>query len=345
MEINFLGLNYMKSNRKIIYIFLVAILTLVIFAFISLSFGSVSISFKDVLTLFLNFKELPSATKIILKEIRLPRIILAFFVGSALAISGSVFQGIIRNPMVDPYIIGISAGAGTGVMIALFFGLEILFLNLIPIFAFIGAILTVMVVYQLAKVGDKLPMLTFLLAGVAVAFILNALMSFLMVLRTENLQQLVYWLMGSLAGTNWDDLMMITPYFSLAIIIIIFYLKDLNILLLGEESAHHLGVNVERVKLVLLGAASLLTASVVAVSGSIGFIGLVIPHIARMIIGPDHRKLIPLAAILGGLFLMVADTLARTVMAPLELPVGIITALAGGPYFIYLLRKKNKDIW
>lgn len=153
--------------------------------------------------------------------------------------------------MVDPYIIGISAGAGTGLMLALFLGIEITIFNLssLPAFAFLGAVLTVFIVYQLAKVGSKLPVLTFLLAGVAVSFILNSLMSFLMVLRTENLQQLVYWLMGSLADGNWADLKMILPYFSLSFLIILFYLKDLNILLLGEESAAHLGINVEKLKL------------------------------------------------------------------------------------------------
>jgi iron complex transport system permease protein len=166
-----------------------------------------------------------------------------------------------------------------------------------------------------------------------------------MVLRTENLQQLVYWLMGSLAGSSWSDIQMVLPYFLAALAVIVFYLKDLNILLLGEESAAHLGLNVERTKIILLGSASLITASVVSVSGSIGFIGLVVPHITRMIIGPDHRKLIPLTALFGGGFLLVADTAARTIMAPMELPVGIITALAGGPYFIHLLRNKSKNIW
>ena len=272
---------------------------------------------------------------------------MSFIVGAGLAVAGAVFQGIIRNPMVDPYIIGISAGAGTGVMLALFLGIEIVIFNFssLPAFAFLGAVLTVALVYQLARVGNKLPVLTFLLAGVAVSFILNSLMSFLMVIRTENLQQLVYWLMGSLAGASWSDIKMITPYFLIALITILYYLKDLNILLLGEESAAHLGLDVEKIKMILLSAASLLTASVVSVSGSIGFIGLVVPHIARIIIGPDHRKLIPMAAIFGGAFLLLADTFARTVMAPMELPVGIITALAGGPYFIYLLRNKSNNIW
>lgn len=337
----------MLKHKRIITIYLSAIIFLFLLGFSVLFIGSTNLNLMDVVSYLFNKGQISASTGIIIFEIRLPRIILAFIVGAGLAVAGSVFQAIIRNPMVDPYIIGISAGAGTGVMFALFLGIEIMFFNLnsIPIFAFLGAALTVFVVYQLARVGNKLPVLTFLLAGVAVSFILNSLMSFLMVLRTENLQQLVYWLMGSLAGTSWNDIKMILPYFLAALAVIVFYLKDLNILLLGEESAAHLGLDVERTKIVLLGAASLITAAVVSVSGSIGFIGLVIPHITRLIIGPDHRKLIPLAALIGGSFLLIADTAARTLMAPMELPVGIITALAGGPYFIYLLRNKSKNIW
>ncbi len=337
----------MGEYKKTVYIYLAAVLMLLVLAFLSLFVGSSYIGPVEIWQFLFTKSNITNSTEIILSEIRLPRIILSFIVGAGLAVAGAVFQGIIRNPMVDPYIIGISAGAGTGVMLALFLGIEIVIFNFssLPAFAFLGAVLTVALVYQLARVGNKLPVLTFLLAGVAVSFILNSLMSFLMVIRTENLQQLVYWLMGSLAGASWSDIKMITPYFLIALITILYYLKDLNILLLGEESAAHLGLNVEKVKIILLSAASLLTASVVSVSGSIGFIGLVVPHIARMTIGPDHRRLIPLAAIFGGAFLMIADTFARTVMAPIELPVGIITALAGGPYFIYLLRNKTKNIW
>ena len=337
----------MVQNKKNIFIYLAAVLFSISLIFSALFIGSSQINPADITAYVLNSKTVSTSTAIIIGEIRLPRIILAFIVGAGLAVAGAVFQAIIRNPMVDPYIIGISAGAGTGVMLALFLGIEITLFNLnsLPAFAFLGAVLTVFMVYQLARVGNKLPVLTFLLAGVAVSFILNSLMSFLMVLRTENLQQLVYWLMGSLAGTAWTDIQMILPYFLTALAVILFYLKDLNILLLGEESAAHLGLNVERTKIVLLGAASLMTAAVVSVSGSIGFIGLVVPHIARMVIGPDHRRLIPLAALFGASFLLLADTAARTLLAPMELPVGIITALAGGPYFIYLLRNKSKNIW
>ncbi|MCC3145866.1 iron chelate uptake ABC transporter family permease subunit [Halanaerobium sp. Z-7514] len=337
----------MDKKYRISLIYLITILIVLALGIISLLLGSSYIPAADVFAFLSGTQEISRTSAIILAEIRLPRIILSFIVGAGLAAAGTVFQGVIRNPMVDPYIIGISAGAGTGVMLALLLGIEIVFWNFsaVPAFAFLGALLTVFLVYNLAKVGNKLPVLTFLLAGVAVSFILNSVMSFLMVIRTENLQQIVYWLMGSLAGSDWAAIKMILPYFIIGMVVIIYYLKDLNIILLGEESAGHLGVNVEKVKIILLGAASLITASVVSVSGSIGFIGLVVPHIARMIIGPDHRKLMPLAVLLGGAFLLITDSLARTIMAPLELPVGIITAMVGGPYFIYLLRRKTKDIW
>lgn len=283
----------MEEYKKNIYIYLFTLLFLISLVFLALFIGSSSIDPADVINYIFKDSNVSNSTAIIIGEIRLPRIILAFIVGAGLAVAGSVFQAIIRNPMVDPYVIGISAGAGTGVMLALFLGLEFTILNLssVPAFAFLGAIATVFIVYQLAKVGNKLPVLTFLLAGVAMSFILNSLMSFLMVLRTENLQQLVYWLMGSFAGAGWSDIKMILPYYLTALAVIVFYLKDLNILLLGEESAAHLGLNVERIKIILLSAASLITAAVVSVSGSIGFIGLVIPHIVRMIIGPTIENL------------------------------------------------------
>ncbi len=187
--------------------------------------------------------------------------------------------------------------------------------------------------------------MNFLLAGVAIGFILDAIRSFLMVTGTNDMQQVVFWLMGSLAGTSWRDIRIVLPYYFIGLIPILLYIKDLNIILLGEDNAQTLGVEVEKVKKTLITSATLITAAVVSVSGSIGFIGLVMPHMARMLIGPDHRKLIPFAAILGGIFLMVSDMLARSLMPPLEIPVGIITAIAGGPYFIYLLRKNKSGGW
>lgn len=337
----------MEKKMNYLYIILAIIALLFIVGIISLSFGSINLSPFKVLKIIFFGEEVKQSLNVIIKQIRLPRIILSFLVGAGLSIAGVVFQGVIRNPMVDPYIVGISAGAGTGVTLAIVLNLQIsfLFFNTIPLMAFFGSLITVYLVYNLAKTKDKVPVVTFLLAGVAVGFVLNAVMSFFMVIGTRDLSKIVYWLLGSLATASWHDIKLMLPYFIIGNFIIVFFLKDLNLILLGERDAQHLGVDVEKTKRYLIIGASLVTASVVSVSGSIGFIGLIVPHIARMLVGPDHKKLFPTAAILGGIFLIVSDDLARILLAPMEIPVGIITALTGGPYFIYLLRKQKKEIW
>ncbi len=334
--------------KKRYMLVLLGTLIVVIFTFIlALAIGSTNIPFRTVIRSLISEDAELSRYRVIIRQIRLPRIILSFLVGAGLGIAGVVFQGIIRNPMVDPYIVGISAGAGTAVTFAIVFNLSFTFLyfSTIPLFAFVGALLTVILVYNLAKTRNKIPVMTFLLAGVAAAFILDAARSLVMVLGTQDIQQVVFWLMGSLSGSSWGDITMILPYYLIGLLPLILYLNDLNLILLGEESAQHLGVEVEKVKKMLIVGATLVTASVVSVSGGIGFIGLVIPHIGRMLIGPDHKKLLPLAGILGGVFLVISDMLARSIMPPMEIPVGIITALAGGPYFIYLLRSRKQERW
>ncbi|HMA59895.1 MAG TPA: iron chelate uptake ABC transporter family permease subunit [Halanaerobiales bacterium] len=337
----------MEKKTNYLYIILAIIALLFVVGIISLSFGSINLSPLKVLKIIFFGEDVKQSLNVIIKQIRLPRIILSFLVGAGLSIAGVVFQGVIRNPMVDPYIVGISAGAGTGVTLAIVLNLQIsfLFFNTIPLMAFFGSLITVYIVYNLAKTKDKVPVVTFLLAGVAVGFVLNAVMSFFMVIGTRDLSKIVYWLLGSLSTASWQDIRLMLPYFVVGNFIIIFFLKDLNLILLGERDAQHLGVDVEKSKRYLIIGASLVTASVVSVSGSIGFIGLIVPHIARMLVGPDHKKLFPTAAILGGIFLIVSDDLARILLAPMEIPVGIITALTGGPYFIYLLRKQKKEIW
>ncbi|SDM08674.1 FecCD family ABC transporter permease [Halarsenatibacter silvermanii] len=314
---------------------------------LALAVGSTSIPFRKVIKALISPENVSERYIVIVRNIRLPRIILSFLVGAGLGTAGVIFQGVIRNPMVDPYIVGISAGAGTAVTFAIVFNLSFTFLyfSTIPFFAFLGALLTVGVVYGLAVENGRVPVMTFLLAGVAVAFILDALRSLVMVMGTQDIQQVVFWLMGSLAGSSWSDISMIFPYYLLGLVPLVLYINDLNLILLGEENAHHMGVDVERVKKILIAGATLVTAAVVSVSGGIGFIGLVIPHISRMLTGPDHRRLLLLAAAGGGLFLVISDMLARSLMPPMEIPVGIITALAGGPYFIYLLRRRRQGRW
>ncbi|ADL12308.1 FecCD family ABC transporter permease [Acetohalobium arabaticum] len=279
----------------------------------------------------------------IIFKIRLPRVILAGLVGLALATSGTVFQALLKNPMADPYVIGISSGASLGATLGMICDLQVnlLGLNSIPMFAFAGALLTTFVVYNLAKVGKKISVTTLLLAGIAVGSTLSAVVSLLMVFNDQNMHQIVFWIMGSLASKSWSDVSMVWIYILIGYIIVHFLAQDLNIMLLGEDSAQSLGVEVERMKKILLVTGALLAGAAVAGSGVIGFVGLIIPHIVRLLVGPDHRILIPSSALIGAIFLILTDTFARTVIAPTEIPVGIITSLFGGPFFIYLLNKKK----
>lgn len=288
----------------------------------------------------------PAPHETIILSIRLPRVVLASLVGASLAMAGAAFQGLFRNPMADPYVIGASSGASLGAAVAVVFGVNLRLMGLaaVPLLAFVGALSTVLLVYRLAGVGRIVPVLTLLLAGIAVSSVLSAVVSFLMFYGDEQLHQLMFWLMGGFSGRHWDYVRMIVPYFLVGTVGISLYARDLNALLLGEESAVHVGVEVEKTKKILVASASLLTAAAVASAGIIGFVGLVVPHVVRILWGPDHRVLVPASALSGAVFLVVADMLARTVMAPLEIPVGILTAISGGPFFIYLLRRSRHQM-
>ncbi len=278
--------------------------------------------------------------------IRLPRVVLAAMTGAALAASGAVYQGIFRNPMADPYVMGTSAGASLGATCAFMLPINIGFLSLgsVPLLAFVGSLIAVMLVYGLAKVGDRTPVLNLLLSGMIVSSILSAIVSLMMfVMPTGVLHGLAFWLMGGFSGRGWSNVAMITPYFILGLSIVLVLSRDLNALLLGDEPAMHLGIEVSKVTKALIVAASLLTACAVSSGGIIGFVGLVIPHVLRMCLGPDNRRLVPASLIFGATVMMAADALARIVIAPQELPVGIITALCGGPFFVYLLRQYKTD--
>ncbi len=211
----------------------------------------------------------------------------------------------------------------------------------VPVLAFLGALLTIMVVYNVARVGSRVPVTTLLLSGVAFSIFLSAVVALLEVFAGQQLHALVFWLMGGFSYVEPKELWVAAILVSIGIIIIYIYARDLNVLQLGEEEAHHLGVDSEKTKKILIVAGSLATAAAVSISGVIGFVGLIIPHITRLIVGPDHRTLIPSSILVGAMFVMLCDTLARIVLAPIDLPVGIVTALSGGPFFIYLLRKKK----
>ena len=269
----------------------------------------------------------------IVRRVRLPRIALGVVVGFALASAGTVMQGFFRNPMADPSIVGVSSGAAVGAVATIALSLSLPFG--IQGAAFVGALAAASAVYLVATEDGRTPVATLLLAGVAVQTFLGAVVSYLLLHAGESIEQALFWLMGRLHTATWTDVEATLPIVVVCFLALLAYTRDLNVLLLGEEDAHTLGIEVERTKRALLAVSSVVTAAAVAVAGVIGFVGLVVPHMLRLVIGPDHRVLLPTSAIAGGAFLVATDTLARA--GPAELPVGIVTAALGAPFFLYLL--------
>lgn len=279
----------------------------------------------------------------IILSVRLPRVILALLVGMALALGGAIFQGLFRNPMADPSFIGSAQGAALGATIAFFFGIKIGVggLSTVPLFAFAGSLFAILVVYFIARAGGRVSVASLLLVGIAFSSFLASIVSMLMVISKDRLHNIFFWLMGGVGGANWDIVLTVLPFILIGSVVAVLFAKDLNLLMLGEERASQLGLEAERFKWIMMAVASLVVGAAVSASGIIGFVGLMTPHIVRQLTGPDHRYLIPGSLLAGGLFLVLADTLARLVMAPNELPVGIITALFGAPFFIYLLKRSR----
>ena len=281
----------------------------------------------------------------IIREIRLPRVILGALVGACLAISGAALQSLFRNPMADPFILGISNGAALGATIVFVYGASwALSILTLPAMSFLFGILTIVLVYNIGKMGNRVPVNTLLLSGIAVSAFLSAINSFLMFTGGQNFEQIMFWMMGGLSGRGWDYISIILPIAIIGVVLMIILGRSMNALVFGEESAQYLGIEVEKLKKILLVLTALLTSAAVAVSGIIGFVGLIIPHIVRLLVGPDHRKLIPVSIFAGAIFLVLADTFARVIMSPAELPLGILTAMCGAPFFLYLLRSKRGEL-
>ena len=343
----------LKQNRRLLI--LLALGAFLLFCLlIAVSLGAVPISPLDIIKMTLNKTGLfhftatwQSSDETILFLIRLPRVIAGSLVGAALASAGVLFQGMLRNPMADPYIIGTSAGAAFGATIAMMLPVSVAFLSfgLVPIAAFFGALGAVLLVYNLARVGGKTPIVSMLLAGFAVSAMLAAIVFLMVTLssRTGLLQNVYSFLMGSISVSGWNQIIIVAPLIIGAIVAARFLAFRLNALSLGEEGAAYLGIDVERDKIIVLALGSLLTAAAVSISGLIGFVGLVVPHAVRLVLGPDHRLLLPAAALSGAAFIVLADLFARTVLAPSEIPIGIITAIIGAPFFIYLLRHTRRE--
>ncbi len=348
----------MKKKRKLLKytIFLILLLTAAIF--IANCVGSANISIKEILSILI--KKIPyfgSSIKthqivslkneIIITQIRLPRIVSSILVGFVLAAAGVIYQGIFRNPMADPYIIGVSSGASLGATIAFFLGLGtgLLGISTVSIMAFIGAIIAVLAVYQLAKLGERVPISNLILAGIAIGALINSIVYFLLIAKTDDMQKIIFWMLGGFTTANWDKIgVLLIPIF-LTFFTAFFFLRELNILTLGDTRATQLGVDAEKLRRILLIIATLLASLGVAIGGLIGFIGLITPHIMRLIVGSDNRILYPTSALAGSIVLLFSDTIARTIMSPREIPVGIITAAIGAPYFIYLMKKKGREIF
>jgi len=335
------------------------ILALIATVIVSLNVGYAQISFTEILTIL--GKQIPLLNKLtgsslvkpadegIILQIRLPRIFAGVLVGAALAASGALYQGVFKNPMADSYVLGVSAGAAVGASLSIIFGVSsIVFgLRLVQVAAFLGAVFAMFLVYNISRVGSRVPVATLLLCGIAVNFFLFAVVGLMEVIAGDELHAIVFWLVGGFSNVLWKDIWAVLPFILFGIVAAYFYARDLNLLAMGEDTAQHLGVNVERAKQRILVLASLITGAAVSISGLIGFVGLMIPHVTRLAIGPDHRILFPTSAIIGAIFLVVCDDLARVVATPfastLELPVGIITMLFGAPFFILLFKKKKQS--
>ena len=320
---------------------------------LAVSIGSTSIPFATTAKIVLSklpilsfSQDWPAPLETAILDIRMPRALLAGVAGAALAVAGATYQGLFRNPLADPYLIGVSQGAALGAVIGFLlpFDLGGWSLNLVPLFAFLGGTGAVYIVYSLGKVGRVLPMTTLILAGVALGAFLTAITSYL-VLTSDSLHGIYSWLLGGFSSPKWLQVEVTLPIVLLGVAFIWLYGRSLNVMQLDEEQAQQLGINVERTKRILLVAATLITAAAVSFGGIIGFVGIITPHAVRLVWGPDYRFLLPLSAVVGSIFLILADLLARTVMAPTEIPLGIITAFFGAPFFLYLLRHKKKAVF
>jgi len=290
----------------------------------------------------------PASEEAIFFQLRLPRVLAAALVGAALSAAGVLFQGLLRNPLADPYILGTSGGAGLGAAAGAIAATHITLLGFGPVAvcAFAGAVGSTFLVYGLARVGPRTPPITLVLAGVIVSTILVYLLSLLLLLNDRlqiNLPYLYAWLLGGITVTGWRPLLVIGPVLFVGLAMAYLLTPRLNVLVLGDDMAQTLGLPLERTRAVIIAVAALVTAAAVSISGLVGFVGLVVPHALRLVLGPDHRLLLPAAALAGASFLCGADLAARVVLSPTEIPLGIVTALAGGPFFLYLLRRSRRE--
>lgn len=341
-----------QRYRKRLFIGLLFVCLILVIIILSVNLGRADIGVLTIIKIILGkvsfhktiLQDLNQARIAIVWDIRLPRILIAILVGSGLAVSGAVFQSLLMNPLADSYTIGVSTGAAFGAVVAIYLNLFIA-KDVLPItpFAFLGAFMTLLLVMKIATRGGYLSPTNLIIAGIIVSSILSAGISFLKSASGEQVAAIIYWLMGNLAARTWQQVGLSFPFILCGTLVSTYFAADLNILSLGEKESRSLGVNVQKIRRIYLITASLMTAVCVSVSGIIGFIGLIVPHLLRFWLTSDNRALIPLSALLGGTLLLLADNVSR-VLFDVELPVGVITTLFGGPFFIYIFIKKNKAI-
>lgn len=328
----------MKSKRfKLLLILVVLFLSGLLFSLLE---GPVPTNLQDLWDFIFHHDETYST---IFVNLRLSRALLAFLVGASLSLSGAILQGYFQNPMAGPFVVGVSSGASLGAVLSIYLGvnMQVLGFSLQGIFAFASGFILVSFVYLLSQRKGIFKVETLLLTGIAAGALASALTSFFIFLKSESFEQAVFWLLGSFALSDWNQITAVFPYFLLCFIMAQWLAKDMNLLVLGDEVAQSLGCSVNQVRKIFLAISTLLAASAVSVSGIIGFVGLIVPHGIRIIIGPDHRHLFFFSCLAGGIFLIYSDLLARTLLFPTELPIGIITAGIGAPFFIYLLSQRR----
>lgn len=347
---------YMKKKFSFSIQLIILSIILLFLILLSASIGSADLSMKDSLLIlisrfpFFHFNSdslnISSVYETIVWKVRMPRIFLSILTGSSLAVVGACFQGLFRNPLADPHILGISSGAALGATFAILSGIQISFLGLgvIGIFAFIGALITIIFVYQISCTNRQISVTSLLLTGTAISSMLSALISLFMSLNRDKIEKVYLWTLGSFSAATWDKVQFLLIFSVIGIAILCLFSKKLDMISLGEETAQSLGVNTKIVKKILIITSSFLVAACVCVSGIIGFVGLIIPHCIRLLKGSSHYHLLPLCVLGGSIFMLVCDTIARTIAAPSEIPVGVITAIFGAPYFIFLLQRSKKAL-
>ncbi|MCI3195851.1 iron ABC transporter permease [Bacillus sp. HU-1818] len=342
-------LTRLQNNRLAAYI--ISLLFLAGSILMGISIGSLEIPVSVILRIFWHEgfggaagSYDPMYTNIMM-NIRLPRVVLAALVGAALSLAGAAFQGLLKNPLADPYTLGVSSGASAGAVMTLFFGLQLPMIGgfTLPVISVAAALATMLTVLSFSRlIHDSMSVSTLILTGIITNSFLGALISLVIALTGDDLLPIVHWLLGSVSMRGWRYVILFLPFFLKGAVLLILNGRELNVMTYGEDKARMLGVSVQRRKIIILIAGSLLTGSAVAVSGTIGFVGLVIPHITRLIWGTDHRHLLPLSALIGAGFLVLADVVSRTLIEPVELPIGIMTALAGAPVFALILLRQHR---